>query len=109
MPPNQARVLRTRLRELLTARGKTSVSRMARDVGIAPNTLRTLLDDDWQQLGRETIERVCDALGLGVHELFELVDLDFWKSFLRSGRYSLLRGSYIERDAKARAIVSDSI
>ena len=67
------RLMRSRLREFLTADDLNHLSRTAAGIGIAPNTLRKLLRDDWNQVSRNTIERVCDRFGLQITDLFELV------------------------------------
>ncbi len=65
----------------------------AASIGIAPNTLRTLLRDDWDQISRDAIERVCDRFQCGVQELFELTPDNFWAPFVREGRCTIFRGS----------------
>ena len=57
----------------------------AASIGIAPNTLRTLLRDDWDQISRDAIERVCDRFQCGVQELFELTPDNFWAPFVKRG------------------------
>jgi len=106
----RTRALRTRLVDLLSDDQKASVGFTADSIGVADNTLRTLLRDDWDQLARETIERVCDRFGLEISELFELVSDNFWRPFEESNEYMVLRGDKakdLPRDARARTIVTN--
>lgn len=107
-PNRGTRSLRTRLAALLTDKQKATVGFTAESIGVADNTLRTLLRDDWDQLARETIEKVCDRFGLDIAQLFELVPDGFWRPFVESGEYVVLRDAneYLPRDAKARTIVT---
>ena len=74
----------------------------AKSVGIAPNTLRTLLRDDWDQLSRDSIERVCDRFQLGIEDLFELEPDTFWAPFEKAGRYTILAGTGSGKSLKDR-------
>ena len=89
----RTRVLKTKLRDLLSQEGlENRVGFAAKSIGVAENTLRAMLRDDWHQLGRESIERVCDRFGVGITDLFELVPDEFWTPFEEAGRYVVIRG-----------------
>ena len=108
---SRTRVLKTKLRERLSEAEQEQVSFTAKSIGIAPNTLRTLLRDDWDQLARSSIERVCDRFGLEVQDLFELAPDDFWAPFEKAGRYTIIRGTRKGefRDQLAIAILGQSL
>jgi len=86
----------------------------AAGIGVAPNTLRTLLRDDWDQLSREVIERICDRFNLQIDQLFELSPSTFWDSFEAANDYHILTGptrpdetgQYQGRDARARTVIT---
>lgn len=85
--PAKPRVLKTRL-----ALAKQGVASAAESIGIAENTLRGLLRDDWDQLSRDTIEKVCDRYGLKIGDFFEFADTPFWDPLLESNGYAMVRG-----------------
>jgi len=39
--------------------------------GISLTTLKPLFDDTWKGIQRKTIDRICDALDITYHELFQ--------------------------------------
>lgn len=86
-----------------------SIAAAAESIGIAENTLRTLLRDDWDQLARETIEKICDRYSIGVADLFELVHCPFWDQIAASRTYSIIRDRRQRvqpLDASARSIIT---
>jgi len=108
----QPRILRTTLAGVGENK-RPNLGELARKTGLARNTLRALARDDWEQLSRDVIERICDAQGLGLTQLLSLEPCDFWSSFVRSKTAYLLWGprptpvnEYHTRDAAARASVS---
>lgn len=112
LPRPGTRVLRTRLREILAREGLSQIGFLAESVGVAENTLRTLLRDDWDQLARDTIERVCDRFQLDVADLFQLHPDSFWTPLLRTNKYVVIRGMrksqgrVLPLDAAARSVVT---
>jgi DNA-binding Xre family transcriptional regulator len=113
----QTRRLRTRLSEILSAELVDSVEKTAQSIGIAPNTYRKLLRDNWSQVARTTIEKICDRFDLDISEVFELVSDDFWRWFRESNEYFVLRTArfrndvsstiYEPRDANATAKITN--
>lgn len=112
----QRRQLRTRLQEHLSEDELLHLTRTSRSIGIAENTLRKLLRDDWTQVGRSTIELVCDRFDISPSQLFEFVPDRFWESFIERRRCLLIRtpaqsgktgDSYDPYDVTARAKLSD--
>lgn len=87
------RVLRTKLQKYLSVGERQQVGFTAKSIGIAPNTLRTLLRDDWDQLARDSIERVCDRFQLDIGDLFEFAPDGFWSPFEKAGQYTILAGT----------------
>lgn len=96
------RVLKTRLKELLPREDQESIGFTAESIGIAPNTLRTMLRDDWDQLARDSIERVCDRYGFGIGDLFELVAEEFWSPFDEATEYTIIRGTAKSKESDLR-------
>ena len=89
----KTRVLKTKLQALLSDEEQQRVKFTAESIGIAENTLRALLRDDWDQLSRDAMERVCDRFECGIGDLFELIPDNFWAPFEREGRCTIFRGS----------------
>lgn len=86
------RSLVTVLKSRLSAEQLKQIGFTAESIGIAGNTLRTLLADDWDQLSRSTIEQVCNYFNLGPADLFRLVPTRFWRPLLAAGECSVVRG-----------------
>ncbi len=116
MNPRETRTLKTRLATILDDQTRAAVEQTAKSIGIAPNTYRKILRDDWNQLARKTIEKVCDRFDLEISELFQLVSDNFWKWFEDANEYYILKSKlggsdpgdvYQARDAKARSIVTN--
>lgn len=108
-PVRGHRIIRSRLREYLSRDELMHLRRTAASIGIAENTLRALLRDDWSALSRGVIERVCDRFRLQITDLFEFVGSTFFESFGRTQRCVLLRSggpSHAHYDAQARSILT---
>ena len=58
-----------------------------------------MINDDWQWIARDSIERTADYLQLEATEVFEFVPVEFWKQILETTQCTFLRG---EQDVKAR-------
>jgi DNA-binding Xre family transcriptional regulator len=75
------RVLRSKARDRLSSQLDTmDLAELARDVGIAKTTLQKMLNDHWDFLPRDAIERLCDYLDCGLDGVFEMVPDGFWSS-----------------------------
>ena len=46
---------------------------LCRRTGLHPVTVGRLFHDEWQEINRETVDRLCKTLGVGVDELFHWV------------------------------------
>lgn len=89
--PMDSRALVTGLKARLDPGELTSLNRVAKKVGVAANTLRGLVNDNWDQLSRETIERVCDYFACGPAELFQLTPARFWEPVALVGECHVLK------------------
>lgn len=78
------------LRALLATRSKTV---LAGQIGVSPQKLNGMMNDDWEYITRDAIERAADYLGLEASELFDLQPIDFWKPIEEAKIYTFLRGS----------------
>jgi hypothetical protein len=74
------------LQRKLETTGKAK-KRLAEEIGISPQKLQAILDDNWGYITRDSIERVADYLGIEHgQEAFEFVPSTFWQSVERSGQ-----------------------
>ena len=90
--PTQRRVLTSRLAQYMTEDERRNIATTAESIDIAPNTLRKLLTDSWDQVGRSTLERVCDRFNISLDQLFEFKDDTFWMPFAGAEGCALVRG-----------------
>ena len=90
--PVKTRILKVNLRKHLEQKG-LSQNALAAEIDIAPQTLAKILNDEWDYVSRDSIERTIDYLGLDIPQVFELVDVDFWKHIEDKKRCTFLRGS----------------
>jgi len=70
-----------------------SKAELAKKLGVAPQTLTAMINDDWEYITRDAIERVADYLELKASELFKFETADFWKPIREARSCTLLRGS----------------
>jgi DNA-binding Xre family transcriptional regulator len=108
------RVLKSKLKEKLQELlRKHDLPFVAASIGIAPNTLRKMLREDWDFLPRDAIERICDRFDCSLDELFELVPDKFWTSIAERKQCTFLRApsgesqGKITRDHTATTTVTD--
>jgi len=89
----KTRVLKTNrqrlLREIEAAGGK---ARFARALGLHLTTLNSLLNDTWERVERDTIERLADHLNCDLNDLFSLQADRFWQPFIDASSYRIVRG-----------------
>jgi putative transcriptional regulator len=64
--------IKTNLSRILGERRITQ-SELARRTGLQNNTVGAVYHDDWKQIGRDTIDKICTALDIDISELFEIV------------------------------------
>lgn len=95
------RTLRIRLALHLQARLQShSKSYLAKKIGVSPQKLSAMINDDWEYITRDAIERAADFLNLTPADVFEFVPVEFWKPIERAHRCIFLRGSQGNRSAE---------
>ncbi|MDW7680764.1 MAG: helix-turn-helix transcriptional regulator [bacterium] len=82
----------TKVRELYHASNQQSFVEIAKRIGVSRTTLYSLFNDDWKQIQRETIEKVCDFFHCDVSELFEIQEEPFWTSVKTVGEVCFIFG-----------------
>lgn len=92
-PQVKTRILKVNLRKHLEEKN-LSQNALAKEIGISPQTLGKMLNDEWEYVQRDSIERTIDYLGLDVSQVFELIDVDFWKPIEDKKQCTFLRGSH---------------
>ena len=85
---NMALTLKAKLREEQLSKGD-----LAKKLGVAPQTITAMINDDWEYITRDSIERVADYLELPASSLFEFIVTDFWKPIREKRSCTFLRGS----------------
>ena len=64
--------IKTNLSRILGERRITQ-SELARRTGLQNNTVSAVYHDDWKQIGRDTIDKICAALDIDISDIFEIV------------------------------------
>src|SRR5258708_13202427 len=77
------------LRKKIGIRGKAEV---AKEIGIEVPKVKASLDEDWEYITRDSIERVADYLESTVEEVFEFVPSVFWHNIISTRKCNLVRG-----------------
>lgn len=88
----ETRILKINLSGPLRAQGLTKAALSTR-IGISPQKLTKILNDEWPYITRDAIERTADYLRLPASEIFQLVHIDFWKQIHESKQCTFVRGS----------------
>ncbi len=88
------RILRVKLSSVLqkkldAGRNKTN---LAEEIGISVPKLQDILDDQWDYITRDSIERVADYFQLAVEDVFEFSPSPFWQSIKSAKECVFLRG-----------------
>lgn len=60
---------------------------------MSPQTLNSMMEDDWPYITRDSIERAADYLKLSADRVFEFVPVNFWKPIRDANQCTFLRGS----------------
>lgn len=63
--------IKTNLSRILGERRITQAE-LARRTKLQANTINAVYNDEWKQLSRKTIYKICTALDIDISELFEL-------------------------------------
>lgn len=99
--PAKTRLLKIRPHRLqadIDAQGKKNV---ASALGVHLTTLNSLINDSWERIERDTIERLCDHLNCELDEVFFLEPSRFWDPFIEASTYRILRGVITQKTVKA--------
>jgi Cro/C1-type HTH DNA-binding domain len=89
------RILKVQLRQPLLE-SNLSTSALSKMVGVSVQTLNKMMDDDWDYVARDAIERVADYFKLDASNVFALIPVEFWKQIEETKQYTFLRGSHDE-------------
>lgn len=96
--PMLTRILKVHLGEHLERlASEIGKSKLAKEIGVSAQKLTAMMNDDWQYITRDALERTADYLGLGADEVFEFVSVDFWKPIEQTNGVTFLRGSSEKR------------
>ncbi|MBC8183088.1 helix-turn-helix transcriptional regulator [candidate division KSB1 bacterium] len=82
----------TKFRNLLIEKSNQNLSELASHIGISRVTLYSLMYDNWKQIQRETIEKVCDYFNCEINDLFAIEENPFWLPFLQKGDFCFIYG-----------------
>jgi DNA-binding Xre family transcriptional regulator len=92
-----SRILRVKLSEIVgKALENQSKAALASQIGISAQKLSSMINDNWEYITRDSIERVADYFQLQVNELFEFTSVPFWQPIQEAKRCTFPRGSYTE-------------
>ena len=102
----KTRILNIHLGQALRAELEKFRSRakLAAKIGVSPQTLAKMLNDDWRYITRGSIERAADYLDLEVADVFEFVPVEFWSQVL-ANRCTFLRGAQDEKGNEQDVII----
>jgi transcriptional regulator with XRE-family HTH domain len=77
-------------------------SSLAEKIGVSPQKLNAMMNDEWEYITRDALERTADFLELDVSEIFELAPVEFWRPIEEAKGCVLLRGSQEVKRAHVR-------
>jgi len=89
------RILKIHLGDELKAELKQvgSKGKLATMIGVSPQTLDSMMADEWQYITRDSIARAADHLKLSAEKVFEFVPVNFWEPIHQANQCTFLRGS----------------
>lgn len=102
-----SRILKTNTK-LIRAEAEGRKARFASESGLHISTLNNLLEDSWDRIERDTIERVCDRLQCGLADLFSLERDNFWLPILNASSCYIIRGEIKERQRKVKTFLEEN-
>lgn len=104
------RILKVHLGKALQAEIKkgSNKSELATKIGVSPQTLSAMIDDDWQWITRDAIERTADYLQLEAGQVFEFVSVEFWRQIRETAQCTFLRGAQNEEGTEQNLIIPSS-
>jgi hypothetical protein len=91
----KTRILKTKLREPINRylnENRVPKSALAAFIGVSPQKLNAMIEDNWEYITRDALERTADFLNLDLEELFEFTDVKFWNPLEALKKTILLRG-----------------
>src|SRR5436309_14103871 len=92
--PMLSRILRIRLAESLRAQlEKYAKLDLAKKIGVSPQKLTAMINDEWGYITRDAIERAADFLNLTEAVVFQFVPIDFWRPIEQGKKCTFLLGS----------------
>ncbi|OQX96018.1 hypothetical protein B6I21_02355 [candidate division KSB1 bacterium 4572_119] len=91
----------TNFQTLLKDDESQNKSEIAKRIGVSRVTFYSLFNDNWKQIQRETIEKVCDYFKCDISQLFEIKENPFWIPFLQKGSYSFIFGGARANEKKS--------
>lgn len=62
-------MIRARIKELAESQGIPNAYQLGVAIGVTPNVSARLWKDDFTQIGKVTLDKLCSALGCGVGDL----------------------------------------
>ena len=65
--------IKTNLSRIMGER-RIKQSELSRISGVDKNTIGAVYRDEWKQIGRKTLDRICKALNVNISELLDFVD-----------------------------------
>ncbi len=65
------KMLETKLHEIM-GRHRMKQTELAEVTGVSRHTIHLLYHDKWQQVGRDTIEKICLALNITPNDIFKI-------------------------------------
>lgn len=84
-------ILKSSLREIMEAEGITKVE-FAKKLGISRVTLDKILNNDWEQIQRKTIIKLCQYLGKEIGEIFYLESETIFGRLKETGHVNIIIG-----------------
>jgi DNA-binding Xre family transcriptional regulator len=96
----QASTLKTLTDRLKRDADKHGKGALANIIGIHLTTLNSLLNDTWERIERDTIERLCDHLECKLGEFLELERSTFWNALTETGEVNIFRANEIVNNRK---------
>jgi DNA-binding Xre family transcriptional regulator len=83
----------TTIHDLMRGLDGITHTELAEKIGISRTTLYNLMKDNWQQIQRDTIEKVCEYFHCDINRLFHVEKEPFWLPFVKHGNIQIIFGS----------------
>lgn len=99
-------ILKSRLREIMVEAGTTKYE-FADMIGISRITLDKVLNNDWQQIQRSTIVKLCEALSKEIGEIFYLEAESIWSRLRETRRVDLIIGGRVSSESDLFSAIPD--